>query len=210
MSARPGTAALVTSLLVLCFGEAARAEGVARIDGQVRLDVAGAVLEAVGPIVVFLEPLEREAPRRAPSAPVEIKQENARFHPSFRAIVAGQTVEMPNFDGIYHNVFSYSRPNDFDLGTYPAGESRSITFLHPGIVKVYCSIHERMNATLFVAPSPWYAVAGTSGRYAIADVPAGRYVLRTWAERLPPTERMLTLAGGEHRTIDVVVAGDTR
>jgi plastocyanin len=207
---RPGAPALASLLLVLCLGEAARSEDVARIDGQVRLDVPGAPVEAVGPIVVFLEPLERAAPQRAPRGPVEIKQENARFHPSFRAIVAGQTVEMPNFDGIYHNVFSYSRPNDFDLGTYPTGESRSITFEHPGIVKVYCSIHERMNATIFVAPSPWFAVAGAAGRYAIADVPAGRYVLRTWAERLPPTERTLDLAGGERRTVDVIVTGDAR
>jgi hypothetical protein len=132
-----------------------------------------------------------------------VHQRDARFAPRFLAVAAGQTVEMPNDDAIYHNVFSYSKPNDFDLGLYPAGQSRSVTLRHPGAVNLYCSIHESMNGTIFVAPSPWFAVLGADGRFAIAGVPPGRYALSTWSERLPATRREVALRAGEALTLEV-------
>jgi len=195
--------ASLAALLVLSAPIVARADEPARIAGRLRLDLAGASLDVVGPIVVYLEALDDQPIPAPPAEHVEIKQQNARFSPSFRAITAGQTVDMPNFDVIYHNVFSYSGENAFDLGTYPAGESHAVTFDHPGIVKAYCSIHERMSATIFVAPNPWYAVAGASGDYVIEGVPPGRYAIRTWAERLPPTEHAVTLMRGQQVDLDV-------
>jgi hypothetical protein len=111
-------------------------------------------------------------------------------------VAQGQTVEMPNDDSIYHNVFSFSVPNDFDLGLYPAGKSRSISFRHPGLVRLYCSIHEGMNGTIYVTPTPWFAVADGEGRYAIRGVPAGRWRVKTWTEKLPPVERTLEIGAG--------------
>lgn len=120
-------------------------------------------------------------------------------------MTAGQTVEMPNEDGIFHNVFSYSRPNDFDLGLYPSGESRQATLRHPGLVRLYCSIHESMNGAVYVAPSPWYALAGAGGRFEIRGAPPGRYRLRTWAERLPPTSQVVTLEEGAGLEVSIEV-----
>jgi len=201
-----GRVALLSALVSLALAPLARANDTAHVEGRVRLDVPGAALEVVGPVVVFLDADVAFAP---PRGVAEIRQQNARFSPSFLAIAAGQTVDMPNFDGIYHNAFSFSRPNDFDLGTYPSGESRSITFTAPGIVKIYCSIHERMSATVFVAPTPWFAVADPSGRFVIDGVPAGRYVLRTWAERLPATERRVALGLGETLEVDLPIVART-
>jgi len=188
----------------------AAGESPVRVSGRIGLGVPGASLAAAGPVVVYLEPEEPVPPPPPPAKRAELQQRNARFSPPFLAIVRGQTVDMPNFDRIYHNVFSYSRPNDFDLGTYPAGTSRSVTFEHSGIVKAYCSIHERMSATIFVAPNPWFAVAAPSGEFAIEDVPAGRYVLRTWAERLPATEQPLSVRAGRPTTVEITVAGSGR
>jgi plastocyanin len=197
----------LAALAVLLLGTLPAAAGdLARIDGRLSLAIEGASIESVAPVVVYLEPLDPDIRFEVPAQSVEIRQEDARFVPPFRAVVVGQAVEMPNRDRIFHNVFSYSKPNDFDLGTYPAGESRTIRFQHPGVVRAYCSIHERMSATVFVSPTPWFAIADSTGRYAIPGVPAGRYKLRTWAERLPPSAREISLAAGRSHLIDVELA----
>jgi plastocyanin len=194
---RCGTAAL---LLALALPVAAQ-EGPASVSGRVTLDVKGVRLADLGQTVAFLD-------SRAPMPPVRherlaIHQRNALFAPDFLAITVGQTVEMSNDDAIFHNVFSFSKPNDFDLGMYPAGEKRRVTFSHPGVVKIYCSIHESMSGTIFVSPSPWFAVASAQGDFLISGVPAGRYTLRVWNERLPESQRELTLAPGERRRLEL-------
>lgn len=203
-----GALAVAAVVLVLLPGRALA--GPAAISGRLTLGVEGASLEAIGPVVVYLDPVDPDVSIPTPDTKPQLKQENARFAPEFQVIVKGQTVEMPNFDAIYHNVFSYSRPNDFDLGTYPAGESRSVRFLHPGIVRTYCSIHERMNATIFVAPGPWFAVASRSGHFAIGEVPPGDYTLRTWSERLPATARPISLALDQQLAVDIDLVSDAR
>jgi plastocyanin len=162
------------------------AAGAAELRGRVELALPGVVLADVGPIVVYLEGGTAAA---AASARAEVRQTNASFSPPFLAVARGQQVDMPNDDAIYHNVFSFSAPNEFDLGLYPGGESRAVAFRHPGVVRIFCSIHESMNGTLFVSPTPWFAVADGEGRFSIAGVPAGRFRLHTWAEKLPPSER---------------------
>lgn len=189
--------------LLWCGG--VRGEGLARIEGRLQLEVPDASLADLGPVVVFLDPVDGAPPFPTPRERVAIDQEGARFIPSFRAIVRGQTVDMPNRDAIFHNVFSFSPSNEFDLGMYPAGESRSVTFDHPGVVKVYCSIHERMSATIWVAPTPWFAVATPAGRFSIDAVPPGRYRLRTWTERLPETEARISLAEGQRMVRDIAL-----
>jgi plastocyanin len=183
---------------------AAAAAQAGELRGRLLLELPGVRLADVGPVVVYLEPLAAAAPgpAAAPPGPATLRQRDARFAPPFLAVARGQTVTMPNDDTIYHNVFSFSEPNDFDLGLYPAGESRSVSFRNAGAVRVYCSIHESMNATLFVAPTPWFTIAGPDGRFALSALPEGRFRLRTWAEKLPPAERVVVLGGGT-TTLDV-------
>ena len=115
---------------------------------------------------------------------------------------------MPNDDVIFHNVFSYSTPNDFDLGLYPRGESRAKTFQYPGVVRIYCSIHESMSATIFVAPSSHFAVAEPDGDFALRDVPPGKYRLRTWNRRLPPSSQLVEVGSGAPVETRLIVASD--
>ncbi|HXX47092.1 MAG TPA: hypothetical protein VEN47_02625 [Myxococcota bacterium] len=188
---------------------AAQAAPAGEVRGRVNLGVQGVSFEDAGPLVVYLEgdgaPLHFELPKRT----LEIHQKDASFKPSFLVIAAGETVVMPNDDVIFHNVFSYSTPNDFDLGLYPRGESRSKTFQYPGVVRMYCSIHESMSATIFVAPSIWHAVAGPHGEFEIRDVPAGRYRLRTWNRRLPPVSQTIEVKASDVVTANPVVASST-
>jgi hypothetical protein len=197
---RPASAIrLVVVGLVLCALHASpgATQGSGGVRGRVLLTVEGASLPDAGAIVVYLEPRDGAQGLGRPDGTPRIRQRNARFTPGFLAIAVGQTVEMPNDDAIYHNVFSYSKPNEFDLGLYRAGESRSITFHHPGPVKFYCSIHENMNGTIFVAPSPYFSKVSPEGAFEIRNVAAGRYRLSTWSERLPGAARGIQVRAGE-------------
>ena len=170
--------------------------------GHVRLALPGLTLPDVGPVVVYLE---SEKPAAAPATPTAVmRQVNARFSPPFLAVAKDSEVAMPNDDAIYHNAFSFSSPNEFDLGLYPAGESRAAAFRHPGVVRIFCSIHEAMNGTVFVAPTPWFAVVDADGSFAIPAVPAGKYRVRTWAEKLPPVEKPLQM-GAAAKTLDLTL-----
>ena len=199
---------LRTGLLIALVGLAAGpvgAQAAGSVRGQIALRVEGARLADVGPMVVYLDGVDRDLEYRVPAEIPRISQKDARFAPSFLVIARGQTVDMPNDDTIVHNVFSYSRPNELDLGLYPKGNSKAITFLHSGVVRVYCSIHESMNAVIFVAPSPYHALAGASGAFEIANVPAGRYRLRTWNQMLPEAAREVELAAGKDAEVELPI-----
>jgi plastocyanin len=179
----------LAALVSFALGAAPVARADALVRGRVTLDLPGTALGDLGPVVVYLDggPTAGRPPADTPS----VHQKDARFAPSFLAIAAGQNVVMPNDDRIFHNVFSYSKPNDFDLGLYPSGQSRTVPFRHPGVAKLYCSIHESMNGAIFVAPTPWFAVVGADGSFALRGAPAGHWHLHTWNEKLPDTDRSI-------------------
>ena len=204
-------ARVAAALAALCVASTARAEPAATgsVAGRVELEVAGARLSDQGPIVAYLDSPE-EGGRLAfavPSAPAEMRQSGVRFQPRFLVVVAGQRVSLPNDDAIYHNVFSFSKPNAFDLGLYPQGESRTVVLRHPGVVRTYCSIHESMSGTILVAPSPWYDVADASGRFEIRGVPPGSYRLRVWNDRLPRESRLVRVGAGQSSRLVVALGG---
>ena len=109
-------------------------------------------------------------------------QRNETFVPHVLAITVGTTVDFPNSDNTYHNVFSLRGPKPFDLGRYPAGRSKSVRFDRPGIVRVFCEIHSHMSAFILVFNHRYFAVTAADGRYQIGRVPAGRYTLVAWNE----------------------------
>lgn len=114
------------------------------------------------------------------AAPARMAQRDTAFAPPLLVIPVGTTVAFPNEDPFFHNVFSYSRPKRFDLGRYPRGESKSVTFDQPGAVKLFCEVHKWMRAAILVVTSPHHAVVAENGSFRIPDVPAGRYTLTIW------------------------------
>lgn len=196
------TVAFATLALVL-VASAADAGGVIR--GRVELGVEGLSLASVAPVVVYLESLDGSAETGPQAAPVTMNQRDARFAPSFLVVGAGQPVRMANDDVIYHNVFSYSRPNDFDLGLYPAGESRTLRLRHPGVVKIYCSIHESMNATILVTPTRWFDTVDRGGSFELEGVRPGRYRAVVWSEQLPVESREIVLGEDASLRLDFVI-----
>ncbi len=107
-------------------------------------------------------------------------QRQRRFHPEVLAIPAGSAVSFPNSDPIFHNVFSLSKPKEFDLGNYPNGQSRTITFEKPGVVLVHCHLHPNMSAAIVVTPTDWYARPDSEGGYSLKNVQPGLYTLVAW------------------------------
>src|SRR6185437_10532227 len=83
-------------------------------------------------------------------ATAKMQQLGRRFQPDVLVVPVGSTVEFPNLDPIFHNIFSLSRSQTFDLGYYAEGKSRTVTFARPGIVQVYCHIHANMYGVITV------------------------------------------------------------
>jgi plastocyanin len=162
----PSHAATVTGHIELVFSQ----------DPNVRkhLDYSG--------VVVWLEPLDVAAtlPR---ARHAEMVQKNKTFNPHVLAITVGTAVDFPNHDPIFHNAFSNYNGQVFDIGLYPPGTSRSITFQREGVVRVFCNIHPAMSAVIIALKSPYFAVSGKNGNLQIAGVPPGSYRMHVFHER---------------------------
>jgi plastocyanin len=145
------------------------------------------------PAVVYAESIDAVSPRT--SRREVVRQKNKTFQPRVLTVPVGGTVEFPNDDNIFHNVFSLSPPQPFDLGLYRAGDTRSLMFSNPGIYRVFCNIHPQMNAFIVVAPSAFAAVASPDGRFTL-DLPRGRYRLTALSERAAPVSVEITSTDG--------------
>ena len=89
------------------------------------------------------------------------------------AITRGSTVDFPNGDPFFHNVFSLSRAANFNLGRFARGQSRGREFTKAGTVKVYCDIHSHMSATILVFDHPYFTIPELDGSFELPAVPAG-------------------------------------
>jgi plastocyanin len=174
-----------------------------------RGSLVGAVKMASGEglAVVTLEPLWGRHAARAPRHRV-IEQRNREFAPRVLAVPVGSTVSFPNFDPIYHNVFSRSESKPFDLGLYRSGQARELVFDHEGIVRVGCNLHANMSATVVVVSAPHYAITDRRGRFLFRSLEPGRYRLRAYGERgAAPTTQEITVAAGDN-DVSVALAAD--
>lgn len=134
-------------------------------------------------------------PSSIPSGAVKasIEQRDRRFAPDLVVIPAGSIVSFPNFDPIFHNVFSLSKAKSFDLGNYPKGQTRMVTFPAPGVVAVYCHLHSNMAATIVVAPNRWAVRADGHGVFTLKDVPAGTYTVVAWHKTAGTFRKTVTI-----------------
>jgi plastocyanin len=142
-------------------------------------------------------------PVAAAPAPV-MASKDKRFDPHVVAVSRRSTVVFPNLDKIFHNVFSRSAGNEFDLGLYRGGKSRDFQFASPGLVRIYCNIHSEMAAYVMVLDGAAYAVVGDSGRYRIAGLPDGRRDVHVWHERAGESAAAVDLSG-QPAALDLVL-----
>ena len=126
------------------------------------------------------------------SVPI-MAQKDKKFVPSVLTVPVGSAVEFPNLDPFFHNVFSYSKFKQFDLGRYPQGKSETVIFDRPGIVKVFCEIHYSMRAYVHILESPYFATSDERGNFIIKDVIPGTYSLNVWQENLTELTETVTI-----------------
>ena len=186
----------ILPLLALCAGTAAAAT----LSGHVVVLSAdqGSAKKSRDPagVVVWLEPAS--GPLAAPPlARAVMEQRNKTFSPHVMAVQLGTAVDFPNFDPIFHNVFSNYDGQVFDLQLYAPQTTRRVVFRRPGMVRVFCNIHATMSAIIAVLPTPYFTVTGSDGHFAI-QAPPGAYRFHVWHERsqlemLARLERSVTL-----------------
>jgi plastocyanin len=209
---------VICVLAAWTVGQAAGQAGVGRIEGQVRVipPPAGTVPSGVYPsrrvskpptraseisnVIVFL----KDPPKRAELAPTHaiITQKDEAFVPRVVAITKGSTIDFPNADPFFHNVFSLSRAATFDLGRYPKGESKGRRFPNAGLVKVYCHIHSHMTAAIMVFDHPFFRIPAADGTFTLDDVPAGSYQISAWHERIGESSNTIKVEAGRTARIE--------
>ena len=172
--------------------------------------IAGGGSNGPGGAVVVLRRAEGTTPKPRPMRIRAIIQKDKRFIPHVLAVPLGATVEFRNDDEIFHNVFSLTPQNDFDLGLYKNGASKEQTFVNPGPVHLLCNIHSSMNGYVYVSDSPWFTQADATGRFSLKGVPPGNYTVEVWHEWSSKTVKraVRVIAGMEE--LQVSIDGDRR
>ena len=145
-------------------------------------------------VVVYLEgvPGTVAKPKNA-----VIRQREKQFEPPLTVIVRGTTVDFPNEDKIFHNVFSVSRPARFDLGLYKSGTQKSVEMKRAGTVDVYCNIHPEMIAKVKVLDNAFFTISDDKGGFAIDGVPPGEYPIVAWLPSGDESKGTIAVKAGE-------------
>jgi plastocyanin len=149
--------------------------------------------------------LEGNFPKPKSLPTEQVKQEGFAFFPSLLAIEVGTTVEFPNLDKTYHNIFSYSPAKRFDLGRYPPNENPppSVLFDKPGLITLRCDIHEHMRGLILVLSTPRFFITEPDGRFRLTNLPAGHYTLKAWVSSKTTFERPVDLKDGAVLHVDL-------
>ena len=171
--------------------------------GRYQNTIQGEVGPPDAPVAVVY--LEGNFPKRPATngLSIQMQQKHYQFAPGILPIQKGTSVDFPNLDDAYHNVFSYSKAKRFDLGRYRKDEKpAAILFDKPGVIKLYCEIHEHMRGTILVLDTPYFVKTDASGKYRLAHLPIGTYALKAWVDEKTTYNRAVDLKDGEMLKID--------
>lgn len=176
--------------------------------GQVTGVITGGGKFGPGGAVVMLRRLDGPTPKPRATRVRAILQKDKRFVPHVLAVPVGATVEFRNEDELFHNVFSLSKPNDFDLGLYKSGVAKEQAFNTPGPVHLLCNIHASMGGWVYVVDSPYFAQTDASGRFTVKNVPEGAWHVEVWHEWSTKTASADIKVAGGSTEVSLAVDGD--
>jgi plastocyanin len=161
--------------------------------------------QGVGRVAVWLEG------SGLPGTPVTAKmdQRGRRFDPDMLIVPVGSRVTFPNLDPIFHNIFSLSKTQPFDLGFYAEGKIRDVQFTRTGIVQIYCHVHPEMYAVVVVTPNAWFARPDRDGMFGWKNVPPGKYRVGIWQRSAGLIHRAVTLHDGEDAHLTLSLPDET-
>jgi plastocyanin len=136
-------------------------------------------------VVLWLTPNDKTPLPPAEKHSYTLAQKNKAFLPHILVVATGSTVDFPNLDPFFHNVFSLFNGKRFDLGLYEAHTHRVVQFDREGVSYIFCNIHPEMGAVVIALSTPYFGMSTPDGVIKIHGVPAGSYRLNLWAENVP-------------------------
>jgi plastocyanin len=188
---------IIVGLLLVLSPAVLAADGVGIIKGTITISGKPAT-----DAVVSIEELSKEQVKTQVSLSKPEKkimdQQNMKFIPTVVAIVVGETVDFPNNDTSWHNVYSKGGANDFDLGLYAPGKTRSQKFDKPGVSRILCNAHPNMEGFVVVKDHPFFSTTDSRGNYEIKNMPLGKVRIEIWHPSL----------GVRSEGIEIVRAGE--
>jgi plastocyanin len=199
-----------TPLIIAALSLLAVDAGSAPQNGAVKGKVSVKGKADASGVVVYLEDVPGAVTPRAGSKHAVISQREKQFDPPLTIVVKGTTIDFPNEDKIFHNVFSVSRPARFDLGLYKSGSMKSVEMKRAGIVDVYCNIHPDMIAKVKILDNGFYTITGASGDFDIEGVPAGEYPIVAWLPSGDEARGKVTVKAGEAAKIELAVSASDK
>jgi plastocyanin len=181
-------------VVLIASGAAAAAAGV---------DLKGTARSGTRPepnAVIWLD--SPDAPASPQEQKVVLHQRSLAFAPHVLAVRVGTTVDFPNEDRVFHNVFSFHESRKFDLGIYPAGSLKRLVFSDPGVSRLYCNMHPNMAGYVVAVDTPYFGAVDGGGAFVIPAVPPGTYSYHAWRPGGPVLTGAVTLRAGS--VLDVI------
>jgi len=197
---------IVVAALATIPAETRSAAELGSVEGKIRVLKDGKPRADSSNVVVYLEGIPASAAERKHA----IRQKDLQFQPRVSVVVKGTTVDFPNDDKVYHNVFSTSRPARFDLGLYRSGASKAVQFKREGVVDVFCNIHPDMSSRVLVVPTTLFAATDASGKFRIDGVPVGTYPIVAWHSSGAEVRGQVKIERGKAATVTFDVAEGER
>jgi plastocyanin len=165
--------------------------------------------QSAAEVVAWLTPQGASAPvsRRTPPQSYRLVQKNKQFSPHLLVVPTGSSIDFPNLDPFFHNVFSLFNGKRFDLGLYEAGSQRSVRFDRTGVSYIFCNIHPEMGAVVIALNTPYYATSSSDGSVTLGHIPPGEYELRLWSEGVSAGDLAAATRIVKVANADVEIAG---
>lgn len=141
-----------------------------------------------------------------PKKHAQLDQSHRDFTRRVLPVLKGTVVDFTNHDTVWHNVFTNSQINKFDLGRKKNGQTVSKKMMHSEIpVKVYCDIHSAMRSYILVLDNPYFTTVGPDQTFEIDGVPPGTYTMVAWHDYWQTVEKKVTIKKGKTTRADVVL-----